>query len=249
MYRHHFSHHFDFFILVWPQRKFCKTSYVGCLYSTFRCLHWFFCDFLLCIHSFQVYTRTWLYWRPKLSLFIPVGTEPKIYQQCACLSESHNKSWCRVVYDFNNRYYSVYKVYLCVVEHRIAIVTSLGMWLCTTAKWVNTVIRLSKFLLPSILLWISVTNMVICARIDGPYGENALKMNGGPLKKQNLAQKWKHHIFIILQVCTNSPATTSCQSSLQKWDILLGMTEKKFREDWCNIGGLVLWVWKVTLLW
>ena len=21
---------------------------------------------------------------------------------------------------------------------------------------------------------------------------------------------------------------------------------KKFREDWCNIGGLVLWVWKVT---
>ena len=74
VYRHRFSHHFDFFILVRPQSEYCKTSYVGCLYSTLRCLHRFLCDFLQCIHSVQEHTRTWPDWRPKLSFFTPVGT-------------------------------------------------------------------------------------------------------------------------------------------------------------------------------
>ena len=146
-----------------------------------------------------------------------LGLEPKIHQQCVCLSESHNKSWCRAVYDLNSRYYSVYMVYLCMVEHRMAVVTSLSVWLCAAAKRVNIVIRLAKFLLPLILVWISATNMIIYARMDVHYGENALEANGRPLKKQNLAQKWKHHFFVILQVCTNSPATTSCQGSLKKF--------------------------------
>ena len=139
-----------------------------------------------------------------------------------------------------------------MVGHRMAIVTSLVMWLCTMAMQVNTVICLVKFLLASILVWISMTNILIHARVDGPYDENALEGDDRPLKKQNLAQKWKHHFFMTLQVCTNSPATTSCQSSLKKfmqYSMLLGMTKKKFGEDWCNIGWLVLWVWKVTLLW
>ena len=121
----------------------------------------------------------------------------------------------------------------------MAIVSSLVMWLCATAMQVNTVIRLAKFLLASILVLISVTNILICARVDGPYDENALEGDVRPLKKQNLTQKWKHHFFMILQVCTNSPATTSCQSSLKKfmqYGMFLGMTKKKFREDRCNIG-------------
>jgi hypothetical protein len=85
VYRHHFSHHFDFFILVQPQREFCKTSYVGCLYSMFRCLNWIFRNFLHCIHCFWEHTRMWPDWHPKLSFFTPVGTELKSTRSvCAC---------------------------------------------------------------------------------------------------------------------------------------------------------------------
>ena len=72
-----------------------------------------------------------------------------------------------------------------------------------------------------------MTNILIRARVDGPYDENALEGDVRPLKKQNLAQKWKHHFVMILRVCTNSPATISCQSSLKKfmqYGMLLGMT-------------------------
>ena len=46
VYRHHFSHHFDLFVLLQPQSHFCETTYVGCLYGLLRCIGFIFVIYL-----------------------------------------------------------------------------------------------------------------------------------------------------------------------------------------------------------
>ena len=53
VYWHLFSHHFEFFVLFWPQHKNYKTFYIGYLYVTVICLKQFFCDF------FAMYSQLW----------------------------------------------------------------------------------------------------------------------------------------------------------------------------------------------
>ena len=114
------------------------------------------------------------------------------------------------VCDPSSIYNLIYPLYLVVVEHRKAVVASLSMWLCIMATQLNGVIHLAKFLLPSILVQMFVGNMVIHTRIEGPFDENTLEVNGRLPKEKGLVQKLKHNLFTILQDCTNSPATTGC---------------------------------------
>ena len=85
VYRHHFSHHFDFFILVQPQRESCKTSYIGCCIVCLDVYTEFFAiSYNVFTASENICTKMWPDWCPKLSLLTPMGTELKVHQQSVC---------------------------------------------------------------------------------------------------------------------------------------------------------------------
>ena len=79
-YRHYFSHHLNFFDLLWPQIYFIRTSYVGCLYVTLASLSTFFCDFIALDAQPRAHTRTQPDWCLKPLLFTPVRMQ-LIYHQ------------------------------------------------------------------------------------------------------------------------------------------------------------------------
>jgi hypothetical protein len=77
------------------------------------------------------------------------------------------------------------------------------MWLCPTDWCTKSVICLSKFLQPTILVQISVNTFFIHTEMEGFWIENTFKGSGRLLMRQDPAQKLEQGFSSILPVYTN----------------------------------------------
>jgi hypothetical protein len=120
VYRHYFSHHFDFFVPLWPQIYFTGISYVGCLYVILASLSTFFCDFIALDARPRGHTRTWPDWCLKPLLFTPVRMQLICHQCYAFSAGRFIKRVYSMLDGISRSFISVIQSYVCHVEQRIA---------------------------------------------------------------------------------------------------------------------------------
>ena len=107
----------------------------------------------------------------------------------------------------------------------------------------NGLAHLANFLLPPVLVQLSLNKLIISANMHGDDYKNTQEGNNVFLLKVDSLQKLGYNLFGILVTCAKCPVSSSyyyMPKIFVQWVMMLDITEEKFQGFQRETDGLVL---------